>query len=172
MVGPFGWGYYGQERPPYAEATKDGEESVWDYPRPPKLVQDTRRVIVRAGGKVVADTTRALRLLETASPPTFYIPRDDVDMEMLKAAGGGSVCEWKGNAVYWDVADVKRAAWGYPSSKAPYERLRDCVAFYPDVLRCTVDSEVVRRQDGQFYGGWVTNEIKGPRKGASGTMGW
>lgn len=173
MAGPFGWSNFGQGRPKNAEPTQPGQESVWDYPRPPKLVKDSRHVIVRANQKIVADTSRSLRLLETASPPTFYIPRDDVDMKLLsEPQGASSFCEWKGSASYFDVAGLKRAAWAYPNSKEPYEALRNYIAFYPDRLLCTVDGEVVRKQGGGFYGGWVTDEIKGPWKGEQGTSGW
>lgn len=171
-----GWRYDGRTRPDFAKTPRAGQESVWDYPRPPRLERDARRVVVRAGGLVVADTIRALRLLETASPPTFYLPADDVLTELLQPAGAGSRCEWKGEARYFDVVTTdgrwSRVAWSYPSPFAPYEDMVDAVSFYPGELECTVDGERVRPQPGGFYGGWVTSEIVGPVKGAPGSGGW
>ena len=95
------WEYTGQKRPPFAEQPRKGQESVWDYPRPPSLADDGRHIQVRAGDLVIADTTRAVRLLETASPPTFYIPQEDVRTELLAAHPSTSYCEWKGDAQYW-----------------------------------------------------------------------
>ncbi|MEK9520503.1 DUF427 domain-containing protein [Streptomyces venezuelae] len=151
-------------------------ESVWDYPRPPRLTADDRHVRVTVGSHVVADTYASLRVLETSHPPVFYLPRGDVHTELLRAGAGRSVCEWKGAATYWDVvvADivVPRAAWSYEQPLAPYESLRGHLAFYPSAARCTVDGEVVVAQEGDFYGGWITPEIEGPFKGGPGTWGW
>ncbi|WP_329019174.1 DUF427 domain-containing protein [Streptomyces sp. NBC_01601] len=152
-------------------------ESVWDYPRPPAIRSDSRRVRVEWAGTKVADTRRALRVLEISHPPVFYLPPEDVRTDLLLPAQGSTWCEWKGRAVYWDLAigpDVRmRAAWSYPDPTAGYERLTDHFAFYPTrVDRCTVDGEVVRAQEGDFYGGWVTAEIEGPLKGGPGTALW
>ncbi|MFJ2060030.1 DUF427 domain-containing protein [Streptomyces sp. NPDC087908] len=151
-------------------------ESVWDYPRPPRLTADDRHVRVTVGPHVVADTYASLRVLETSHPPVFYLPRGDVHTELLRAGAGRSVCEWKGAATYWDVvvADivVPRAAWSYEQPLAPYESLRGHLAFYPSAARCTVDGEVVVAQEGDLYGGWITPEIEGPFKGGPGTWGW
>ncbi len=131
-VGPFGWVRYGQRRLPYAEPTQDGEESVWDYPRPPKLVKDNRRVLVRSGETVIADTSRALRLLETASPPTFYISKADINMSKLSESGDGSSCEWKGRANYWGGEGCVTVGVGeYPNADKLHMRwLRDYAAFF------------------------------------------
>jgi uncharacterized protein (DUF427 family) len=150
---------------------------VWDYPRPPRLAPDARRVRVIHGGVVVGDTRAALRVLETSHPPTFYLPMDDVAAEHLVPARGRSVCEWKGQAAYFDVAAgdrvAPRAAWHYPTPSAPFAAILGHVAFYPGrVDACEVDGERVRAQDGDFYGGWITDEIVGPLKGGAGTRGW
>ena len=176
-MGAGGWRWTGEERPPFAEEPGPGEESVWDYPRPPAIRPDHRRVVVRLGDAVVADTTRAVRILETASPPTFYLPREDVRTEWLEEAPGSSVCEWKGPARYWTVrtpegALEKKGAWSYPSPPRRYEEIAGHLSFYPGRFECTVDGERVRPQDGGFYGGWVTDEIVGPWKGEPGTRGW
>ncbi len=170
------WDWVGQARPHFAVAPTDAQESVWDYPRPPRVVPDTREVIVRVGGVEIIRTARALRLLETASPPSFYLPMADVMAGALVPAAGASHCEWKGRARYWTIVAgdmrLERAAWSYDAPASPYEVLRDHVALYPTHAECTVDGERVRPQDGGFYGGWVTNEIVGPWKGGPGTGGW
>ena len=150
-------------------------ENVWDYPRPPALVRTERRVRVEHGGDVLADSTNALRVLETSHPPAIYVPAGDVDMTRLTPSGGGSTfCEWKGSAVYWDVVDgPRRVAWSYPSPAAPYAALKDHLSFYPGRIdACYLDDERVRAQEGDFYGGWITAEIAGPFKGGPGTRGW
>lgn len=175
--GPGGWRWYGVERPPFAEEPGPGQESVWDYPRPPRLVKDPRRVVVKIGDEVIADSTRAVRILETASPPTFYLPPADVKVELLHAVGGQSHCEWKGNAAYWSVrtkegARVEHAAWSYPQPSQAFEEIRDHVSFYPGRVECFVDAERVRPQAGGFYGGWITDEVVGPFKGDPGAGSW
>ncbi len=154
-----------------------GQESVWDYPRPPRLEDSDRRVKVVFGGVTLAYTTRAKRVLETSHPPVYYIPPDDIRMEHLTLAGGTSFCEWKGVARYYDIETEerreRRAAWLYPEPVPAYAELEDCVAFYPSLMdACWVDGEKVRAQEGDFYGGWVTSEIVGPFKGGPGTWGW
>ena len=154
-----------------------GQESVWDYPRPPRLEDSEKRIKVDFGEVTVAYTTRAKRVLETSHPPVFYIPPEDTRMEHLKLAEGKSFCEWKGVARYYDlVTDERkahRAAWFYPSPVPAYASLRDYVAFYPSLMDgCWVDGEKVEAQEGDFYGGWVTSEVVGPFKGAPGTRGW
>ena len=152
-------------------------ESVWDYPRPPAMEPDRRPVVVECGGERIAETTRALRVLETSHPPVFYLPADDVRTDLLRPAAGSSWCEWKGPAVYWDLAvggDVRHgAAWSYPEPAQRYAALAGHLAFYPTrVDRITVDGEPVTAQEGDFYGGWITAEIRGPFKGGPGTLGW
>ncbi len=170
------WRWTGRERPPFALPTREGEESVWDYPRPPELRADTRHVVVRVGGEEIVNTRRALRMMETASPPGFYLPIADVKAGVLIPAAGQSHCEWKGAARYWTVVAggvrLERAAWSYDNPLSPYEQLRDHIALYATEAECFVDNERVRPQDGGFYGGWVTNEIVGPWKGSAGTGGW
>ncbi|MEV6925073.1 DUF427 domain-containing protein [Dactylosporangium sp. NPDC051485] len=151
-------------------------ESVWDYPRPPRVEPTPRHIVVRHAGRTVADSRRAVRVLETSNPPVYYIPRDDVAAR-LEPSRTSTVCEFKGVAGYWDlhVGDsvIHDAAWEYPAPSAGYEVLRGRLAFYPGrVDECTVDGERVVPQLGDFYGGWVTAEITGPIKGGPGTQDW
>jgi len=172
----FGWRWTGAGRPPFAAVPGPGEESVWDYPRPPRLVADPRHVVVRAGDVVVADTRRALRVCETASPPTWCLPPDDVRTDLLVAGAGASHCEWKGVARYWSLRAgerlLERCAWSYPDPLPAFAALRDHLGFYPRALECTVDGVRVRPQPGRFYAGWITPEIVGPWKGDPGSEGW
>jgi uncharacterized protein (DUF427 family) len=153
-------------------------ESVWDYPRPPAVEPSTRRARVVHGDVVIADSERALRVLETSQPPAVYIPPEDVRMGLLVPHGRRTLCEWKGQAHYWSVAvpgaaRAEAAAWSYPSPVAAYAVLRDFVAFYPQRLdACFLDDERVQANEGGFYGGWVTADIGGPFKGGPGTAGW
>ena len=155
-----------------------GQESVWDYPRPPAIQPSSRHVRVRFGDATVAETTAALRVVETAGAPTWYLPREDVRMDLLRPSRGrGSVCEWKGAATYFDlvVGDQvsPRAAWTYERPMPGYEELAGRIAFYAGrVDAATVDGEPVRPQPGGFYGGWVTHDVVGPFKGERGTEGW
>jgi uncharacterized protein (DUF427 family) len=171
-----GWTWRGAQRPPFAKTPGPDEESVWDYPRPPLLVADAREVIVRVGEVVIARTTKSFRVLETSHPPTFYLPRADVDMSVVSAAGEGSFCEWKGACSYFDVevgaARFARVAWSY---EAPFDGARVIaghLAFYAHQLECFVGGARVVPQPGGFYGGWITPELVGPFKGESGTSGW
>ncbi len=169
------WKYRGQERPPFADVPHEGQESVWDYPRPPRLVADNRTVEVRSGSVVIARSNRTVRVLETASPPTFYIPPADVVSDRLVPAAGTSVCEWKGAARYWSITDrpeTRPIGWSYPAPPARYEQIRDYLSFYPGRVECYVAGERVRPQPGGFYGGWLTGEIVGPVKGEPGTGHW
>jgi uncharacterized protein (DUF427 family) len=170
------WSYRGNTRPDFAEEPGPGRESVWDYPRPPAVVHDTRPVLVRADGTTIAESHDAIRVLETASPPTLYLPRKDVALDRLELATGSSLCEWKGTARYYDVVTDSRrfpkAAWSYASPFPEFEALAGYFAFYPHDLECTVAGERVRPQGGGFYGGWVTDEIAGPWKGEPGSGAW
>lgn len=174
--GRTGWRFDGTERPEFAVDPRAGQESVWDYPRPPRLERDSREVVVRRGRQVVARTTAAWRVLETASPPTFYVPIHDVVPGCLRRAAGGSRCEWKGEAVYWDVVledrVIERAAWSYPAPFEEFAPIAGFPSFYPGRIECYVDGEPVRPQPGLFYGGWVTSEIVGPMKGEPGSEAW
>jgi uncharacterized protein (DUF427 family) len=154
-----------------------GQESVWDYPRPPRLERTSHLVEVTFGGLLVARTDAALRVLETSHPPTYYLPMASFVEGALRPAPGGSVCEWKGRAAYLDVvagdAVAPGAAWHYPRPTSAFAEIAGHVALYPGAMdRCTVDGEVVRAQPGGFYGGWVTSWVVGPFKGDPGTMSW
>ncbi len=168
------WKNTGNTRPDNAIEPGPGQESVWDYPRPPALRRDNRLVEVKDGDSVIARTTAALRILETASPPTFYIPVADVDMDQLIEVAGNSVCEWKGQAVYRALVRQPElpVAWGYPRPRARFDTIKDCIAFYPGRVDCYVDGERVQPQAGGFYGGWITSEVVGPFKGEPGTGHW
>ena len=153
------------------------QESVWDYPRPPRVEPSTRRVVVTFGGRTVAETSRSVRVLETSHPPTYYIPIADVVAEYLRPSARSSFCEWKGRARYWTLAvgDAlsRDAAWSYPDPSPAFATIRDHLAFYAiRVDRCEVDGRVVEVQPGDFYGGWITPDVVGPFKGGAGTMGW
>jgi len=154
-----------------------GQESVWDYPRPPRLEDSIRRIQVVYNGVTVADTQRAKRILETSHPPVYYIPPEDVRMDLLTSARRTTFCEWKGAASYYsltvDSKTVEQAAWYYPQPNAQYTAIKNYVAFYPGKMdACYVDDEPVTPQPGDFYGGWITSEIVGPFKGEPGAMGW
>ena len=164
-------------RHPRPDPVGPGQESVWDYPRPPRLERSGRRVRVEFAGVVVADSERAWRVMETSHPPVWYVPLEDVRTELLERAGGGSYCEWKGRAVYYDVVvdgrRAERAAWGYPTPVPAFRPIQGCVAFYAAAMdACWVDDERARPQPGGFYGGWVTSDVVGPFKGEPGTWGW
>lgn len=156
---------------------KDGQESVWDYPRPPRLepVRATIRVVF--AGQTVARSTRGMRVLETSHPPTYYFPSEDVRRDLLEPAHGVSHCEFKGRACYWSLAVGGRrselAVWSYPEPTPAFMPIACYFAFYPSrVDACFVGDEQATAQDGDFYGGWITSNIVGPFKGAPGTFGW
>jgi uncharacterized protein (DUF427 family) len=146
------WHWRGQARPHFAAAPGPGQVSVWDFPRPPRLAPDAREVVVRWGDVDVARTRRAVLVLETAHPPSVYLPWADVARHLLEPAGGGSFCEWKGPARYWTLVQdgrrLSRVAWSYPQPLAGAEALADCVAFYPAALDCRVDGAAVTPQPG------------------------
>ncbi|WP_432509916.1 DUF427 domain-containing protein [Kineococcus sp. SYSU DK001] len=160
-------------------------ESCWDYPRPPRLEPATRRVrVLDPEGRLLADVApdpdrpSAWRVLETSHPPTYYVAPGAVVPGALRPAPGSSLCEWKGQASYVDLlaADGRvlrpRAAWTYPHPTPGFAPLAGAFAFYPSAVRCLLDDEEVRAQEGDFYGGWITSEVTGPFKGAPGTLGW
>jgi uncharacterized protein (DUF427 family) len=158
-------------------APAPGQESVWDYPRPPRLEPSHERVIVRFGGETIADTSAAMRVLETSHPPVYYLPRSAFAEGALRPAPGLSYCEFKGEAHYLRVAAggdmIESAAWFYPEPQVGYEQLRDHVSLYPGRMdACLVDGELVQPQAGGFYGGWITSRVVGPFKGDPGTEGW
>jgi len=170
------WQWVGDERPPFAIEPGPEQESVWDYPRPPRIVADTREVIVKLGTTIVASTRHALRVLETASPPTFYLPTADIDMRLIEPAPGSSHCEWKGEARYFSVKGehelLTAVGWSYPEPHPEYAALRDHLSFYPARIECTVNAQRVLPQPGKFYGGWITAELAGPFKGEPGSGNW
>jgi uncharacterized protein (DUF427 family) len=157
---------------------KRAKESVWDYPRPPRVEPIDRRVRVILGGETIAESDRALRVLETSSPPTIYVPEEDVRTELLSEADGHhTVCEWKGRAHYLHAEaggkHAEHAAWHYPEPREGYEQLAGHLAFYAGrVDEAYLDDERVTPQGGSFYGGWITEEIEGPFKGEPGSEGW
>ena len=157
--------------------SKAGQESVWDYPRPPAVQKVSKHVRVIFNGEVIADTNRAVRVLETSHPPSYYIPQEDVKMTFLSQTERSTMCEFKGRAAYWTVRvgdkEATNAGWSYPNPASGYEAIKDYITFYPSrVEACFVGDERVQAQAGDFYGGWITSEIVGPFKGGAGTWGW
>ncbi len=162
---------------PRPDKPRPGQESVWDYPRPPRLEEFTGSITVELGGQTIASTTRAWRVLETSHPPTYYLPADCFSDGCLRPASGSSWCEWKGQAAYYDLvtpsAVAPRAAWTYPNPTSGFTAIAGAIAVMAaQVDRCTVNGEQVVAQPGGFYGGWVTSWIAGPFKGVPGSMGW
>jgi uncharacterized protein (DUF427 family) len=162
---------------PAPDPVGPGQESAWDYPRPPRVEPVTARITVTLGGVVIADTVDARRVLETSHPPNYYLPTRDLLADALVPGEGSSYCEWKGRAHYFTVRGGERveadAAWGYEKPSPAFAALRDHVAFYAGRMdACFVDGELVVPQPGAFYGGWITADIVGPFKGGPGTRGW
>ncbi|MBA3533556.1 MAG: DUF427 domain-containing protein [Ardenticatenales bacterium] len=154
-----------------------GQESVWDYPRPPRAEPSSRHIQVLFNGTVIADTQRAWRVLEISHPPSYYIPLEDIQPGVLRPTPHTTFCEWKGRANYYTVVvgnkEAVNAAWYYPEPTADFEAIANYVALYPHLMEsCLVDGEPVSRQAGSFYGGWITSDIVGPFKGEPGTLGW
>lgn len=153
------------------------EESVWDYPRPPRAERVRRRARLVHRGVLVADTDDLVRVLETAHPPTYYLPRAEIRVPLL-ASARVTWCEWKGEARYVDLSFpdgglLVEAGWWYPEPELRYPQLHDSVAVYPELFdEVTLDGEQVGGQPGDFYGGWITGDVTGPFKGAPGTAGW
>ena len=166
------WRFRGRDRPAFAAPCDDGQESVWDYPRPPRLARDRRRIRVCGVHGPLADSISAIRVLETASPPTFYLPPDDVALDQLTPSATRTFCEWKGWASHYDVGATPNAAWRYTETFPEFAAIRGFVSFYPAKVICFVDGETVRPQPGGYYGGWVTSELAGPFKGEPGAARW
>jgi uncharacterized protein (DUF427 family) len=153
------------------------QESVWDYPRPPRLEDVLQRIRVVFRGVTLADTTHAKRVLETSHPPVYYLPPEDIQKQYLLQSPRGSMCEWKGAASYYSIKvgdqQVNNAAWYYPNPTPAFGPIKDYVAFYAGLMEaCYVGDELVIPQPGGFYGGWITSNIVGPFKGEPGTNGW
>jgi uncharacterized protein (DUF427 family) len=164
-------------RPPQAVLPGPGQESVWDYPRPPRLEESGKRLKIVFNGEIVAETNHSKRVLETSHPPVYYFPPTDVRREFLIPEPNTSFCEWKGSAGYYTVRvgdrEAVRAAWFYANPTPAFAGIEDYIAFYPGRMdACYADGEQVQSQPGDFYGGWITQEIIGPFKGDPGTMGW
>ncbi len=156
---------------------KNGQESVWDYPRPPRLEKFNKEIKIVFNDTIIAKTNNAFRVLETSHPPVYYIPPKDIRMELLSPSIGNSFCEWKGSANYYDVKvkgkAVPKAGWYYYKPTEKFSDIRNYVAFYAEKMDgCFVDGEKVIGQPGGFYGGWITKDIVGPFKGEPGTFGW
>jgi uncharacterized protein (DUF427 family) len=155
-----------------------GQESVWDYPRPPRIERSHKKIEVVFNGVTIAQSDRTYRILETSHPPVYYIPPEDIDRKYLKPGiASRSFCEWKGFADYYTVVvgdkEAVNAAWYYSQPNAVYDAIKNYVAFYPSKMdACYVDGEQVQSQPGDFYGGWITRDIVGPFKGEPGTWGW
>jgi len=154
-----------------------GQESVWDYPRPPALERTSRRLRVELAGRTIADTTRGWRVLETSQPPAYYFPPDDVDLSVLVPSAHRTFCEWKGQARYWSAAisdrEVPDLAWGYDLPQPRFAAIAGHLAFYAQKAdACFVDDEQVAANAGSFYGGWITSSVVGPFKGATGSAHW
>lgn len=154
-----------------------GQESVWDYPRPPRLEKSDKHIQIIFNEVTIADTQNAQRVLETSHPPVYYLPPEDVQMEYLHKTNKQSFCEWKGVASYYTIRvgdkEAKNAAWFYPNPSSKFASIQHHIAFYPSRMDlCLINGERVRAQEGDFYGGWITNDIVGPFKGGVGTMGW
>ena len=164
-------------RPGGIEPAGPGQESVWDYPRPPRLERHDRPVSVTFAGREIVSTSDVRRVCETASPPTYYVPIAAVSPGVLVDNPHSSMCEWKGEAAYFDVVVDERcaaaAAWTYPSPFRPFGALAGWLAFMPAAMdECRVGAHRVEPQPGGFYGGWITPELTGPFKGAPGTGHW
>lgn len=149
-------------------------ESAWDYPRPPRLEPTSRRIRILHAGQTLADTTEALRILETSHPPVYYLPPSQVRIDLLqRSLSRGSFCEFKGVATYWNLGLAADVAWSYEHPTGSYAALAGYLAFYASrVDECWVDDEQVVPQPGDFYGGWITADLRGPFKGLPGTRGW
>ena len=162
---------------PQPISPKPGQESVWDYPRPPRIEHVSKQIRILFNSELIADTHRAKRLLETSHPPNYYIPFADIKMRYLTPSQHSTYCEWKGQASYFTLQvgnrQAKNAAWYYPEIPPEYEALSQYVGFYPGPMdACYVGDEKVKPQAGSFYAGWITQDIVGPFKGDVGTWGW
>ena len=162
---------------PEPDPVGPGQESVWDYPRPAIAEPTSRRITIAHNGVKLADSTNAWRTLETSHPPTYYIPQSDVAMQHLRPNPRRTICEWKGQATYWDILVegevIEAGAWSYPDPTPGFAGIRNHIAVYPDPLdECRVDGELITPQPGQFYGGWISQYEAGPFKGGPGSRFW
>ena len=149
------------------------DESVWDYPRPAICEPFSGRLTVVLAGQTIADSRNAWRALETSHPPTYYIPPEDIDFSLLTKNRKKTLCEWKGQARYFDAPGVTDIAWHYDNPTPTFAAIQGYLSFYASkVDACFVNDTEVLAQEGDFYGGWITPNIKGPFKGGPGTWGW
>lgn len=163
--------------PVEADPIAHGQESVWQFPRPPIAELTSRRIRIIHRGVTLADTRAAVRTLETSHPPSYYFPQGDVDMSLLTMTNRTSFCEWKGHANYWSVilngAIIRDVGWSYPTPTRGFSLLRDNIAFYAAPFdQCLVDEVIAIPQPGSFYGGWITPDVVGPFKGVPGSSFW
>ena len=154
-----------------------GQESVWDYPRPPQLEDSSKHIQIIFKGETLADTHGAKRVLETSHPPVYYIPPEDLALQFFQQTQRATFCEWKGMAAYYTIAvadqRAENAAWYYPNPTPQFVTLKNYVAVYPGRMdACYINGERVQSQPGDFYGGWITQDIVGPFKGGAGSWGW
>ena len=170
------WHYRGGERPSFADAVGAGEESVWDFPRPPRIEPVISTLRVMHGDRVLASTERGVRVVETAGAPTYYFPPDDVQVALLVELPGRSLCEWKGLAATLTMKGEREStdsvSWYYLDTFPEFDSIRGWYAFYPGVLTCYIGNEQVQAQPGGYYGGWVGGNLKGPIKGEPGSEAW
>ncbi len=171
------WRNFERKRPENIIKQGPGQESIWDYPRPPKVELFTKKIKVEFAGKVIAETTKSYKVMETSSPPCYYIPQEDIQMDFLFKSAYKTLCEWKGSARYWSInvdGNIsKNAGWSYPVPWEGFEQIKDHIAFFAGrVDGCYIEDEKVVPQAGDFYGGWITSNIVGPFKGDSGTEHW
>lgn len=171
------WRAFVRQRPEQVETPGPGQESVWDYPRPPRVDAVSKLIRVEFGGELLAESERALRVVETASPPVYYLPPEDVRTEFLAPSGHSTLCEWKGRARYWHVQVGEQrqpsAVFSYPDPMEGFEAIAGYMAFYSQKMSaCFAGQEQARPQAGPFYAGWITSAIVGPFKGDPGTEAW
>ncbi len=171
------WRELPRTRPTHIETPGPGQESVWSYPRPPRVEPVSRMIRVEFAGALLAESAAGLRVIETSSPPVYYVPPGDVALDLLQGSEATTFCEWKGTARYWNLRVADRcatdAAWSYADPEPGFESIRDHLAFHAGrVDSCTLGGERVIPQSGQYYGGWITSEIVGPFKGEPGSERW
>jgi len=166
------WRYTGVARPAFAASPAQGQISVWDFPRPPRIESVDKTLLVRADGQEIACTNEGVRVLETAGAPTYYFPPDAVCADALSYGDEASLCEWKGEAQVIHVGAVENAGWRYLRMFPEFADLYLWPSFYPGMLECFVDGEPAAAQAGGYYGGWVTRDLCGPIKGEPGSANW
>ncbi|MBW1298419.1 DUF427 domain-containing protein [Aquimarina litoralis] len=169
------WKNRGNKRPSFAIEPKEGQRSVWDFPRPPIIEKVSKPILIKDQGNKIVGSKNALAVLETASPPTYYIPKSDVnESTLVMMPTKTSFCEWKGKATYYALKTnaEQPIAWSYANPFPEFGSLKDYIAFYPQHLQCFVDGDLVKAQNSSFYAGWITPDLVGPFKGEPGTEGW